>query len=1387
MSFDRDTRNKLARMVGDARRRLVADVTDSLRRLGLQDDGALVPLSALPGLSDADKAASEVLRDLLTHFAAQEAGASEVARAQAAHARLVREIGFTMLNRLVALRMAEERGLIIESVRNGLSAAGFQLFERIANGSLGTRAEAYRAYVECLYDELAVDLPSLFSRTNPESLVFPSEPVLEQVLGLLNDPLLADLWKEDETIGWVYQYYNDPDERKKMRDASQAPRNSRELAVRNQFFTPRYVVEFLTDNTLGRTWYEMREGDTRLRDECRYLVRRPTDVFLPAGEAVPASSDDTADLSQDELLNQPVYVPFRARKDPRDLKILDPACGSGHFLLYAFDLLETIYEEAWADESSPRLGATGQTLREAYPDADELQRAVPGLILRHNLHGVDIDPRAVQIAGLALWLRAQRSYQALGLVGAARPRLTKGNLVVAEPMPGERDLLEQFVTRLDPPLIGGLVKLVFTTLQLAGEAGTLLNIEEGLRDAISSAKAVWQRGPKPHQLTLMPDDVRQRPEQMPLELDTSGISDESFWVRVEERVFAALREFGAEAGESGATKRRLFADDTERGFAFIDLCRKRFDVVVMNPPFGDSCIGALPILESQIAQAGRDIGAAFVTAANSRWAPHGFVGTLLSTAPWFKPSFARWRASNLLGTARSMASGAHLGGDVLDGATVSASATVFSCGGGIRASLFRVFRARDKGDQLRDAITCVSLGEPSPYAYLVDLHEVDRLEGKPLAYWISSGLRRRLASIPPFEGNGGSVRQGTATADEFRFARAWWEPLSGGKWIPYTKSSEYSPFWADPTWVINFVRRGEELRATGRAVLRATERFGEPGVSYPSKAVLGFNPRVHPSGSAFGHSGSVAFGQTNSPLAILGYLCSRPTEYVLSLFVGSLQGEAGFHPNHYEVGTIQKLPWPDFDSPCVSELERAAGTAVRLTRGLFVTDETAHDFVSPTFVRGRGIRAADQAHAQTETQVALDILDARACLDQIVAKSLGFSVDDLREMDNDFDERIPPASGRWRPYFGAPPGPRSESVEAAAWVSFLLGCAFGRWDMRIALDPSLAPKPTDPFAKLPVCSPGMLVGPDGLSARRGGLASEDWLRARPDSITLTPEGLVQRPTIADAEYPLRIAWDGLLVDDQDHVDDIIRKVRETFGLIWTENTAAIEQEACDMLAVSDLRTYFGRPGLFFAEHLKRYSKSRRQAPIYWPVSTQSGSYTIWIYYPRLTSDTLFTAINRYVLPKIDELARQLREARESHPGATGREASRLLTRVDELSAFLAELNELRDELKRVTELPYQPNLDDGVIINAAPLHKLFRLPKWAKDTREVWQKLERGDYDWAHMAYTIWPERVREKCRSDRSLAIAHDLEDLYCGPPPGAGRKARARTQVAMDDNDDE
>src|SRR5262245_30151209 len=176
-----------------------------------------------------------------------------------------------------------------------------------------------------------------------------------------------------------------------MREDSPAPRNSRELAVRNQFFTPRYVVEFLTDNTLGRIWYEMTKGETRLKEQCRYLVRRPTEIFLQPYEAVESDSDraDDANLSQEELLRQPVYIPHRPLKDPREIRVLDPACGSMHFGLYAFDLLEVIYEEFWDWEAAgvgPSIERSSELkpLREIYSGKQEYLRDVPRLIIEHN-------------------------------------------------------------------------------------------------------------------------------------------------------------------------------------------------------------------------------------------------------------------------------------------------------------------------------------------------------------------------------------------------------------------------------------------------------------------------------------------------------------------------------------------------------------------------------------------------------------------------------------------------------------------------------------------------------------------------------------------------------------------------------------------------------------------------------------------------------------------------------------------------------------------------------------------------------------------------------------------------------------------------------------------
>src|SRR4029079_6585158 len=175
--------------------------------------------------------------------------------------------------------------------------------------------------------------------------------------------------------------------------------------------------------------------------------------------------------------------------------------------------------------------------------------------------------------------------------------------------------------------------------------------------------------------------------------------------------------------------------------------------------------------------------------------------------------------------------------------------------------------------------------------------------------------------------------------------------------------------------------------------------------------------------------------------------------------------------------------------------------------------------------------------------------------------------------------------------------------------------------------------------------------------------------------------------------------------------------------------------------------------------IKMYSKSRRKAPIYWQLATPSASYAGWLYIHAFSKATLFRVQNDYAAPKLAHEERRLESlTSELRDGATAAQRKALAAQeavVDGLRAFL-------DEVRRVAPL-WKPNLDDGVIINFAPLWRLVPQNRtWQKELKSKWDELVAGRYDWAHIAIHLWPERVVPKCAADRSLAIAHDLEDVF-------------------------
>ena len=552
-------------------------------------------------------------------------------------ARFTREAAFTTLNRFVALKMLEARELVQQCVSAGEDSSGYREFIGLAPGvgHLGD-GRGYRLYLESLFDELSTEVKVLFDRNDSASLLWPRHNAFESLLDELNNEPLAGVWDDDETIGWFYQFFNSKEERQQMRDDSQAPRNSRELAVRNQFFTPRYVVEFLVDNTLTRMWSEMHPA-TDLTARCDYFVEL---------------DDDKAD---------------RPLKDPRDLRVLDPACGSGHFLLYAFGILETMYRDAWANGLAAE-NVTEPSLRDAYPSERELDLAIPTLILERNLFGIEIDSRAAQIAALALWLRAQRSWLDAGISASERPRVGRTGVVVAEPMPGDQGMIDEFADSLKPPLLGTLFRHIANSMTLAGEMGYLLRAEEELESEIARARdAFVTQQLQPQVLPGLGTETEAGGH------DFSGIGEDDFFSEAEHRLLLALADYAFAVQGAQSARRRMFADDAAHGVAFVELLRQQYDVVLMNPPFGAGSLKAKKVFDKAYPRTKYDVYAAFVERGIELLESRGLLGAITSRTGFFLSSFKKWREEVVLGTAPPLVF-ADLGDGVLDGALVEVAA-----------------------------------------------------------------------------------------------------------------------------------------------------------------------------------------------------------------------------------------------------------------------------------------------------------------------------------------------------------------------------------------------------------------------------------------------------------------------------------------------------------------------------------------------------------------------------------------------------------------------------------------------------------------------------------------------------------------------------------------
>jgi len=609
----------------------------------------------------------------------------------------------------------------------------------------------------------------------------------------------------------------------------------------------------------------------------------------------------------------------------------------------------------------------------------------------------------------------------------------------------------------------------------------------------------------------------------------------------------------------------------------------------------------------------------------------------------------------------------------------------------------RLLGDEDKSTSLQDVCDAFRCNTYGSKIYTIAPESFRAVPGAPFAYWVSDDVRKMFAQFDVFESEDRFVKHGLTTGNDDRFVRAWWE-ITGCSWLPFAKGGSYSPYYMDQQLVLKWHADGAELNAGYTTKSIPGTRMD--GSAYFGRAGLTWPLRARSfSPQVLSRGGSYSargYCAFFSEENLLSGLALASSKAFDYIFKVAL-GRFGYP--EFIVGILQELPWPKLPADTSEQMGRLARRSWSLKRNLDTVDETSHAFHLPAELRAR-LGDYDPQSIEAELAVIQTKIDAMA-----------FDLYGFNEADRDAVLSSPSSTDDDASAVEEGTDDEADYQNATyidltdSLLSWSVGVAFGRFDWRLASGERAAPPEPEPFDPLPAKSPGML-----------------------------PEGTA----------PFHV-HQGILVDDQGHVHDLARLIEELLAHLEAPTE-------------TDARRWLQRD--FFKYHLKQYSKGRRKAPIYWPLSTASGSYTLWVYYPDLNTQTLYTAVNDFIEPKLKQVGCDLAALRDKGSDRSQTDEKSF----EKLQELEQELIELRDSLLKIAP-SYRPNQDDGVQITAAPLWRLFQHKPWQKVLKETWAKLEKGDYDWAHLAMVYWPDRVREKCKTDKSLAIAHHLEHLYEEP----------------------
>lgn len=739
---------------------------------------------------------------------------------------VVSPAGLTSTNGLPEVLAAAKRGEYDSRVFSAhVNDKAKERIEGLLSGSILADDPQGRAYGLLLQSECRFwnrNLPFMFENVGKEAgrvdeLLMPADllaegSVLRNAVEVMTpeDCGVDDPSGNVEIIGWLYQYYISERKNEVMDGIKKNHKaGAEEIPAATQLFTPDWIVRYLVQNTVGRLWMQS-HPDSQLCKNWDYYIQ-------PSG-------DDSA--GNEDILNI---------QAPEDLTVCDPACGSGHMLTYAFDLLYEIYEE------------------EGYAPSD-----IPGLILKHNLYGMEIDERAASLAAFALTMKA-------------------------------RSRSRRFFKKQVEPNIQRIAPIAFEE----GEVAELNDLYQ-----VNLDSTVWN--------TYAKADVYGSLIQPPRELvELAASSPES-----EDGIDTLFDPLLREHAEDVFTQTRYLA----RKYAAVVANPPYMGAKNMS--------GELKQFVQDHYEDGKaDLFAAFILC-NRQFIQHGAMLGMITMQSWmFLSSFEALRRklldSSSIETMAHLGAGAF---DSIGGEVVSTAAFTLknnsSSGNGTYIRLVDV-----SGDDNQSKACVDAIKGDTDYLFEVNQHEFAQVPGSPIVYWLSKPMLDTFARNKALE-EIAEPRQGLATADNARFVREWWEPSNyktgfdcelreesierGTKWFPYNKGGEYRKWYGNQEFVVNWENDGKELEDfRPRSVIRNPKTYFRPSISW-SKISSGAPAfRYFPQGFIYDVAGTSIFCTNEQRKGIIAYTNSSLAYAQLTAIAPTL---------NFEVGQIASLPIVNNDS-----------------------------------------------------------------------------------------------------------------------------------------------------------------------------------------------------------------------------------------------------------------------------------------------------------------------------------------------------------------------------------------------------------------------------------------------------------------------------------------